>query len=104
MDVGDKTNEITCFQPVLDSITDLTGTVVTIDAMHTQREHADCLLGRGAHYIAMVKANQRNLRKQLKKLPWGQVPLQGRTRGTGHGRGEICRIKICESFCVTRDR
>jgi hypothetical protein len=49
LDVGEKTNEITCFQPLLDTVADLAGTVVTSDAMHTQREHADYLLGRGAH-------------------------------------------------------
>ncbi|WP_067798238.1 ISAs1 family transposase [Actinomadura formosensis] len=93
--VEDKTNEISCFQPLPEGVTDLTGAVVTSDAMHTQREHAGHLLSRGAHYIAIVKANQRTLRKQLKKLPWDRVPLQGRTRGIGHGRGEIRRIKVC---------
>lgn len=95
MDVGDKTNEITCFQPVLDGIADLAGSVVTSDALHTQREHAGYLLGRGAHYIAIVKGNQKKLRRQLKALPWGRMPLQSRTRGTAHGRGEIRRIKVC---------
>lgn len=27
--------------------------------------------------------------------PWKQIPLQDRTRGTGHGRHEIRRLKIC---------
>ncbi|MGW0779109.1 ISAs1 family transposase [Streptomyces sp. NPDC002835] len=95
LDVGEKTNEITCFQPLLETIADLAGVVVTSDAMHTQREHADYLLGRGGHYIVIMKGNQKKLRKQLKSLPWKQVPLQGRTRDTGHGRGEIRRIKVC---------
>ncbi|MET7719159.1 hypothetical protein ABZS89_43900, partial [Streptomyces sp. NPDC005407] len=43
-------------------------------------------LGRNAHYIVIVKGNQKKLRKQLKTLPWEQVPLQGRTRGTGHAQ------------------
>lgn len=30
-----------------------------------------------------------------KSLPWKQIPLQGRTRDTGHGRGEIRRIRVC---------
>jgi predicted transposase YbfD/YdcC len=94
LDVGEKTNEITCFQPLLDTVADLTGTVVTSDAMHTQREHADYLLGRGAHYIVIVKGNQKKLRRQLKSLPWKDIPLQGRTRGIGHGRSEIRRIKV----------
>ncbi|MFF4734123.1 ISAs1 family transposase [Streptomyces mirabilis] len=91
LDVGEKTNEITCFQPLLETLADLAGVVVTSDAMHTQREHASHLLGRGAHYIVIVKGNQKKLHKQLKSLPWKQIPLQGRTRDTGHGRGEIRR-------------
>ncbi|MER7901163.1 ISAs1 family transposase [Streptomyces sp. NPDC096046] len=94
MDVGEKTNEITCFQPLLDALADLAGVVVTSDAMHTQREHADYLLDRAAHYIVIGKGNQKKLRRQLKSFPWKDIPLQGRTRGTGHGRSEIRRIKV----------
>ncbi|WP_351232287.1 ISAs1 family transposase [Streptomyces sp. NPDC002133] len=47
LDVGEKTNEITCFQPLLETLADLAGVVVTSDAMHTQREHASYLLSRG---------------------------------------------------------
>ncbi|MET7550875.1 hypothetical protein ABZS94_34915 [Streptomyces sp. NPDC005500] len=42
-----------------------------------------------------MKGNQKKLHKQLKCLPWKQIPLQGRTRVAGHGRGEIRRIKVC---------
>ncbi|WP_229843822.1 ISAs1 family transposase, partial [Streptomyces chryseus] len=94
LDVGEKTNEITCFQPLLDTVADLAKTVVTSDAMHTQHEHATYLLGRQAHYIVIVKGNQKKLRNQLKSLPWKDIPLQGRTRGVGHGRSEIRRIKV----------
>ncbi|MEW2260392.1 ISAs1 family transposase [Streptomyces sp. NPDC047869] len=62
---------------------------------HTQREHAAYLLGRHAHYILIVEANTRKLRQQLKSPPWKDIPLQGRIRGTGHGRAEIRRIKVC---------
>ncbi|WP_329449168.1 ISAs1 family transposase (plasmid) [Streptomyces sp. NBC_01426] len=94
LDVGEKTNEITCFQPLLDTVAGLAGAVVTSDAMHTQREHADYLVARrSAHYIVIVKGNQKKLRKQLKSLPWNAIPLQDRTRETEHGRGEIRRIK-----------
>ncbi|ADI04404.1 transposase [Streptomyces bingchenggensis BCW-1] len=95
LDVGEKTNEITCFPPLLETLADLAGMVVTSGAMHTQREHASYLLGRGAHYIVIAKGNQNKLHKQLKSLPWNQIPLQRRTRDTGHGRGEIRRIKVC---------
>ncbi|MER5664618.1 transposase [Streptomyces mirabilis] len=93
LDVGEKTNEITCFQPLLETLADLAGVVVTSDAMRTQREHAGYLLNRGAQYIVIAKGNQKKLHKQLKSLPWKQIPLQGRTHDTGHGRGEIRRIK-----------
>ncbi|MGW1901675.1 ISAs1 family transposase [Streptomyces hirsutus] len=95
MDVGEKTNEITCFQPLLDTLENLAGTVVTSDAMHTQHDHAVYLLNRQAHYIVIGKRNTKKLRKQLKSLPWKQIPLQDRTRATGHGRHEIRRLKVC---------
>ncbi|MFE9364307.1 ISAs1 family transposase [Streptomyces sp. NPDC006978] len=68
LDVGEKTGETTCFQPLLDTVADLAGTVVTSDALHTQREHAGYLLGRRAHYIAIVKGNQKKLRKAAQVL------------------------------------
>jgi predicted transposase YbfD/YdcC len=95
LDVGEKTNEITCFQPLLNTVADLADAVVTSDALHTQREHATYLTARGAHYIVIAKGNQEKLRKQLKALPWKEIPLQDRTRATGHGRSEIRRIKAC---------
>ncbi|WP_406835133.1 hypothetical protein ACICHK_01310 [Streptomyces sp. AHU1] len=47
----------------------MAGMVVTSGAMHTQREHATYLPGRYAHYVMIVKGNQKKLRKQLKSLP-----------------------------------
>ncbi|MER5639400.1 hypothetical protein ABT095_20885 [Kitasatospora sp. NPDC002227] len=48
LDVCEKTGETTCFHPLLDTIADLAGMVVTSDALHTQRVHADYLLSRCA--------------------------------------------------------
>lgn len=42
-EVDGKTNEITCFAPLLAPL-DLAGAVVTADAMHAQREHAQFLV------------------------------------------------------------
>ena len=95
VDVVEKSNEITSFIPLLDAVADLSGAVVTSDALHTQRGHAGYLLGRGAHYIVIVKANQKNLFAQLKALPWREVRLDERSRESGHGRREIRRIKVC---------
>ncbi|WP_405736215.1 hypothetical protein OG607_44345 [Streptomyces sp. NBC_01537] len=54
LDVGEKTGETTCFQALLDAVADLAGTVVTSDALHTQREHAGYLLGRRRIKVAIV--------------------------------------------------
>ncbi|WP_225860530.1 hypothetical protein [Streptomyces triticiradicis] len=43
----------------------------------------------------IAKRNTKKLRRQLKSLPWTQIPLQDRTRATGHDRQEICRLKVC---------
>lgn len=91
--VDGKSNEITAFAPLLDGI-DLSGVIVTADALHTQREHADYLVGRGAHYLFTVKANQPKLHAQLKTLPWREIAAVDVTRDKGHGRTESRTVKI----------
>jgi DDE_Tnp_1-associated/Transposase DDE domain len=59
-EVDSKTNEIPMFTTLLDRI-DVTGAVVTADALHAQRGHAEYLVGRGAHYLLVVKRNQPGL-------------------------------------------
>ena len=54
---NDKTNEIVAFPALIDPL-DLTGRVVTADAMHTQKNAARLIIGKGGHYILGVKQNQ----------------------------------------------
>ncbi|MGW4519333.1 ISAs1 family transposase, partial [Streptomyces sp. NPDC004393] len=89
-----KSNEIPAFTPLLENL-DLRGVVVTADAMHTQRKHAHHIVAASGHYLLVVKGNQQKLRKQIKRLPWNEIPLQGRITTTGHGRREIRRLKVC---------
>ncbi|MET9896973.1 ISAs1 family transposase [Streptomyces sp. NPDC006465] len=92
-EVDGKTNEITVFRPLLADL-DLADTVVTFDALHSQTAHARFLVeDKKAHYIAVIKANQPLLQQRLKRLPCRDVPLQGKTRATAHGRDEIRRVK-----------
>ncbi|HTJ39006.1 MAG TPA: ISAs1 family transposase [Dactylosporangium sp.] len=94
IDVAGKPNEINRFQPLLHDV-DLTRTVVTSDAMHTQREHVGWLVTvKHAAYICVVKGNQPGLRRQVKTLPWHQVPTGDTTRDRGHGRDEIRRLQV----------
>lgn len=77
-----KSSEITAFRPLLD----LTGAVVTFDALLTQTDHAKFLVEeKGAHYIAVLKGNHPSLHALVKDLPWKEVPLLDRTRATAHG-------------------
>jgi hypothetical protein len=80
-EVDGKTNEITCFAPLLEPL-DLAGAVVTADALHAQREHAKFLAGKQAHYILAVKNNQCATGRS------GTSPLQA-----GQTRGEVCWVR-----------
>jgi predicted transposase YbfD/YdcC len=94
VDVNTKTNEIARFQPLLAGL-DLTGRVLTADAMHTQRQHADWLVThKHAAYLLIVKANQPTLHQQLATLPWRHIPAQDHTRDRGHGRAELRRLQV----------
>lgn len=93
--VGAKTNEIPMLRTLLDTL-DITGAVITADALHCQRDTAETIVGRGGHYILTVKDNQRKLRKQLKDLPWSQVPVLDTSVEHGHGRTAKRVLKATE--------
>jgi predicted transposase YbfD/YdcC len=93
-DVDGHTNEITRFGPLLDQLGDLRDTVITVDALHCQRDHVAYLAERGADWILTVKGNQPHLHAQLAGLPWRAVPHATRDTGRGHGRREIRTLKI----------
>ena len=66
--VPDKTNEITAMKPLLEPL-DLTGKVVTADAMHAQTEHARYIVEeKKADYLFTVKANQPGLLADIQHL------------------------------------
>jgi predicted transposase YbfD/YdcC len=72
-EVGAKTNEIT-------------GAVITADALYTQRATARYLHGRGAEFVFCVKENQPTLLACLDALPWHDVPISHSQTDRGHGR------------------
>jgi len=91
--VDAKSNEITAFVPLLDQV-DLSGVVLTADAMHTQDAHARYLHRRGAHYVLIAKANRPTLARELAALPWNDVKVASTCTNTGHGRVETRTIKV----------
>lgn len=95
VEVGAKTNEIPLVTDLLAAF-DLTGVVVTADALHCQRATAEHIVGRGGHYVFTVKNNQRTLRAVLKALPWNEVPVSSSAGGRGHGRRGRRTVKATE--------
>jgi predicted transposase YbfD/YdcC len=93
MQVDDKSNEITAFAPLLDRI-DLSGVVITADALHTQDRHASYLHERGGHYVFIVKNNRPKLRAQLAGLPWREIPVLDLSQDKRHGRVEARSLKL----------
>ncbi|WP_229686957.1 ISAs1 family transposase, partial [Longimycelium tulufanense] len=90
--VTEGTSEITHFTPLLDTV-DITGMVVTADALHTTRDHARYLVDRGADYVFTVKENQHRLFTLLDALPWQDAPKHT-TVDVGHGRTERRTIQV----------
>lgn len=93
VDVALKTNEIPMLPVLLDPI-DLTNAVITADALHAQKSHAEYIVGRGGHYVLTVKGNQPSLRAQLAALPWTEVPAGHFDGGKAHGRIEQRTVKV----------
>ncbi len=90
--VAAKSNEIPCVRDLL-ACFDLTDTIVTLDAMHTQTDTATAITGAGGHYVLTVKGNTPTLRRKLKALPWKDIPAHSVTE-TGHGRRVTRTIKV----------
>src|SRR3954454_14246768 len=88
-------DEVAAFTLALAALPELADVLVTADALHCQRGHADFLATRGGHYLFTVKGNQPLLRQRLMRLPWAQAPGT-RRRGTGHGRTESRSIKVID--------
>ncbi len=85
--------EVPAFQPLLDGL-DLSGAVITADALHTHADAAEFLVSqKQAHYLLVVKANQPTLLERCAALAWHNVPVADRTRDRGHGRVELRTLK-----------
>jgi len=94
--VKDKSNEIRSI-PKLLRVLELTGCIVTIDAIGCQTKIAEMIVQQGGDYLLAVKENQGQLYQDLQDLFAGclevnfrQVPHgYARTVNKGHGRIEI---------------
>jgi predicted transposase YbfD/YdcC len=93
--VDDKSNEITAI-PKLLKILDLAGSLVTIDAMGTQKEIASNIIDAEADYLLALKGNQGNLKDEVteafEKFDAKKVAVVDKSIQIDHGRIEerIC--------------
>jgi predicted transposase YbfD/YdcC len=82
--VDTKTNEIPCLRDLLKRLA-IAGHLIVADALHTQRETAQLILDRQAHYLFTIKDNQPGMKKACQALPWRQVAAHRTTeRHRGH--------------------
>jgi predicted transposase YbfD/YdcC len=96
--VHEKSNEITAI-PELLSVLDLTGAVVSIDAMGCQTAIAEQIIEQGGDYVLALKGNQGNLHEDVVQLfdYAQQQNFRGiehdsyETQEQGHGRVETRR-------------
>ena len=66
MKVEDKSNEITAI-PALLELLDITGSIITIDAMGTQTEIAKKIIDKKADYVLTLKANHPTIYSQVQE-------------------------------------
>ena len=89
----EKSNEITAI-PELLRLVDITGAIITIDAMGTQKAIAEQIVAGGADYVLALKGNQEMLHRAVidhidEQLEGDLADAQEHvTRETGHGREE----------------
>lgn len=99
MKVEDKSNEITAI-PALLELLDITGSIITIDAMGTQTEIAKKIIDKKADYVLALKANHPTLYHQVEQ--WFQTASAQNFQGIdvsydqriekGHHRTEIRQV------------
>ncbi len=93
-----KSNEISAIPLLLERL-QLTGALVTIDAMGTQTKIAQTILDRGADYLLALKGNQRSLAEEVALFfgsPEARCLPVHETTDADHGRIETRRHRVSQ--------
>jgi predicted transposase YbfD/YdcC len=95
--VDTKSNEITAI-PKLLQVLELTGCIVTIDAMGCQKDIAKAIVARKADYVLAVKANQEGLHQAMQalfaRLDAGESLAHATSDSTETGHGRTAHRKV----------
>lgn len=111
MVVDEKSNEITAIPKLLEML-EISGCLVTIDAMGCQTEIAEQIVNCGADYVLAVKGNQPTLREGIESFfvdhfsdEFARVKASRHaTQETGHGRVEQRSYFVCDAPTDLPDR
>ncbi len=95
----EKGNEIVAGPKLLDKL-DITGHIITADAMSMQKDIIDKIREKGADFVIELKANQRALRYGVEDDIKSATPLQVYTEGPeiGHGRIETRTYRVYDGL------
>ncbi|MFB7499384.1 ISAs1 family transposase [Streptomyces sp. NPDC056161] len=94
-----KPHETLHFTAALDLIADITGAIVTADALHAVADHAHYLHRRGAFGLFPVKENRSTLFAQLDTLDWDEhtnphiTVVRAEETNSGHHEIRIVRVQ-----------
>jgi predicted transposase YbfD/YdcC len=98
--VDEKSNEITALPSLLKHL-DITGSIITTDALNTQKKSAELIVSKGADYLTALKGNQNTLHDDV-ILFFENTPKSyestlntDKSIDSGHGRIEERTVTSC---------
>ena len=103
--VGDKSNEITAIPKLLEKL-DISGAVITIDAMGCQKKIAAQIINQEADYVLSLKGNHGDLHDDVKTYFSRSSESQNSAidYDGGHGRVETRAIRVIDDIDWLKQR
>lgn len=102
--VDGKSNEITAIPELLEMI-NIKGSIVTIDAMGTQKHIAKTIIDNEANYILALKGNQSYMKEDVESLCNRSKPdSENEAIEKGHGRIETRNCKVFNKIELLEDK
>ena len=101
--VDEKSNEITALPALLENL-DITGAIITTDALNTQKNSAKIIVEKGGDYLSALKGNQSTLHDDVtlffENIPKSYIEslASHKTVEKGHGRIEAREVTSCNDI------
>lgn len=101
--VNEKSNEISALPALLENL-DITGAIITTDALNTQKNSARIIVEKGGDYLSALKGNQSTLHDDVilffESTPKNHIEhlASHKTVEKGHGRIEEREVTSCNNI------